>query len=309
MSENSKKTRPRRKALALGLIMLGAFGLLAYMILVPKVIEVDSAVVTRGLFIQDIRAEGYFRSKEIHLLSAFAQGDLIERVTVKVGERVRKGQALATLYWDRKLVIRSPIDGVITKVFRDNIGPINRGEPIVEIMDPKKLEVVAELLTTDAVKVKVGDPVIISGWGGQASLTGKIVRVSKAGFIKPSALGVEEERTEVITGFEQLPEEVLQQIGSHFHTELRIEINRIEDALKFPVGALLRQGEGWAVFQIIGDRAVLTPVLIGLRNNDEVVVEQGLAEGARVIVYPGEEIHNKARVIEKARDSAATGNP
>lgn len=296
MESSPQKSQWRRKALLLGIMLALALGVLAWLIFAPEVIEVDTAQVTRGDFIQEIRAEGYFRSKDNRIIPAFAAGDVIERMTIKVGDRVKKGQALATLYWDRRLVVRAPMDGIVTKVFRDHTGPVNRGDPLVELMDPTQLEVVAELLTTDAVKVKPGHRVLLKGWGGRETLQAAVTRISKAGFIKPSALGVEEERTEVIAGFQDLPPSVAQEIGHHFHTELHIQILHIKDALKLPVGALVRQGAGWASFQIQNDQAVLTPITIGPRNNDEVVMETGLLEGTRVILYPGEDIHEGVRV-------------
>jgi HlyD family secretion protein len=296
MEISPHKRRWRRKTLLLAILLALAFVVPAWLILAPEPVEVDTAQVSSGDFIQDIRTEGYFRSEDIRVIAAFASGDVIERIKLKVGDSVKKGAPLATLYWDRRLIVRAPMDGIITKVFRDHTGPVNRGDPLVEMMDPTRLEVVAELLTTDAVKVKPGNRVLLTGWGGQETLLASVKRISKAGFIKPSALGVEEERTEVIVGFDELPPKVAEEIGSHFHTELQIQIQHIKGALKLPVGALVRQGEGWAVFQIIDNKAVLTPVTIGPRNNDEVVVETGLTEGARVILYPGEDVHEQVRV-------------
>jgi HlyD family secretion protein len=296
MTSSPQKSRWRRKALLLGLFLGVTLGLIAWLILRAEPVDVDTALVSRGDFIQEIRADGYFRSKDIRIIAAFAAGDVIERITLKVGDRVKKGQPLATLYWDRRLLVRSPMDGVITKIFRDHTGPVNRGDPLVEIMDPTQLEVVAELLTTDAVKVRPGHKVLLSGWGGQETLKAEVSRISRAGFIKASALGVEEERTEVIADVKELPRDIAARIGSHFHTELRIQIQTLRDVLKLPIGALVRHGDGWAVFQIIDQRAVLTPIAIGPRNNDELVMESGLNEGTPVILYPGEEIHDHVRV-------------
>lgn len=296
MDPVSSSIRWKRKAYLLAGIFLASLAVLGWLILKPEVADVASAPITRGTFTMEIRAEGYFRSKDIRILSAFATGDIMERITVNVGDRVRKGQALTTLYWDRRLIVRSPVDGVITKVFRSSTGPVNRGDPLVEIMDPNQLEVVAELLTTDAVKVNPGNDVLVSDWGGPGLLHAVVIRVSQAGFVKPSALGVEEERTEVVADFTKEQATVFKDIGSRFHNEVRIQIARIEDVLKVPIGALIRHGEGWAVFQIQNERAVLTPVEIGLRNNDEAVLESGPPEGAEVILYPGEDIRDRDRV-------------
>lgn len=296
MDPVSSSSRWKRKAYLLAGIFLASLTIVGWVILKPEARDVEAARIMRGTFTMEIRADGYFRSKDIRILSAFATGDIMERITVNVGDRVRKGQALTTLYWDRRLIVRSPVDGVITKVFRSSTGPVNRGDPLLEIMDPNQLEVVAELLTTDAVKVSPGNQVLVSDWGGTGSLHAVVTRVSRAGFVKASALGVEEERTEVAMELTEAQPAVLRNIGSRFHTELRIQIAKIDGVLKVPIGALIRHGEGWAVFHVVDERAVLTPVTIGLRNNDEAVLESGPPEGAEVILYPGEDLRNKDRV-------------
>jgi HlyD family secretion protein len=296
MDPVSSSRRWQRKAYLMAGICVASLAFLGWLIFNPEAVDVEAAPISRGTFTMEIRADGYFRSKDIRILSAFATGDILERITVQVGDRVRKGQALTTLYWDRRLIVRSPVDGVITKVFRNFTGPVNRGDPLVEIMDPNQLEVVAELLTTDAVQVSPGNKVVVSDWGGPGQLHAVVTRVSQAGFVKPSALGVEEERTEVAAELTEAQPAVLRNIGSRFHNELRIQIARMDDVLKVPMGALIRHGEGWAVFQIVNTRAVLTPVEIGPRNNDEAVLESGPSEGAEVILYPGDDLRAKDRV-------------
>lgn len=302
MDPVSSSIRWKRKAYLMAGIFLASLAFLGWVMLKPEAKDVEAAPITRGTFTMEIRADGYFRSKDIRILSAFATGDIMERITVNVGDRVRKGQALTTLFWDRRLIVRSPVDGVITKVFRNSTGPVNRGDPLLEIMDPNQLEVVAELLTTDAVKVSPGNQVLVSDWGGAGALRAVVTRVSRAGFVKPSALGVEEERTEVVAEFTEAQPAALQSIGSRFHNELRIEIAKIDDVLKVPIGALIRNGAGWAVFQVVNARAVLIPVTIGLRNNDEAVLESGPPEGAEVVLYPGKDLRDKDH-IRKAKSA------
>lgn len=296
MDPVSSSSRWKRKAYLLAGIFLASFAVLGWFILRPEAKDVEAALITQGDFTMEIRSDGYFRSQDIRILSAFATGDIMERITAKVGDRVEKGQALTTLYWDRRMIVRSPVNGVITKVFRSSSGPVNRGDPLLEIMNPDQLEVVAELLTTDAVKVSPGNPVLVSDWGGPGLLHAVVTRVSQAGFVKPSALGVEEERTEVVAELTEAHPAVLNRIGSHFHTEVRIQIAKADNASKVPSGALVRHGEGWAVFQIIDEHAVLVPVTIGLQNNDEAVLESGPSVGSEVILYPGEDIRHKDRI-------------
>ena len=286
----------QHKALVLGILTTLALGFLAYCIVIPSPIEVDIASATQGSFVQEIQAEAYFRSQDIRVITAFANGDITKAIKVKVGESVQKDQVLGMLYWDRPMMIRAPMDGVISRIFRSDLGPIQRGQALVELMDPTRLEVVAELLTPDAVKVRPGDPVTILGWGDTALIQASVTRVSQAGFVKLSAFGVEEERTEVVVEWQSVPSGMAQRIGSHFHTEVRIQVQRLDNVLKIPVGALLRQGNSWAVFRVIEGRATLTKIGVGPRNNDEAVIETGLQMGDRVLVYPSDAVRDQVRV-------------
>jgi HlyD family secretion protein len=204
------------------------------------------------------------------------------------------------LYWDIKYVpVKSPIAGVITKVFRESAGPIHRGEPIIEVVDPSDLEIVSELLTTDAAKVKVGNLATATGWGDSKSIQARVSKISKAGFVKISALGVEEERTEVIMEPEKLSPEEKIKLGHTFHTLLSIQVASVGSALKIPSGALFRDGSDWAVYQVINNKAQLKHVTLSLRGNEEVVITQGLEEGDLVINYPGDLIKNGTTVKSK----------
>jgi HlyD family secretion protein len=175
---------------------------------------------------------------------------------------------------------------------------VRRGEPLLELVDPEKLEVVAELLTPEAMQVRAGDRARIRGWGGpdrDGELESRVVRVSRAGFTKPSALGVEEERTEVVlelsgrspNGFE---------LGSEFHVEVEIETGRTPDALLVPVGSLFRDGDRWAAYVLESGRAEIRHVEVGRRNEESAEIVSGLKPGTRVVVYPGERVRAGLRI-------------
>jgi HlyD family secretion protein len=282
---------------------LGACALivLVYMLLAPKTLLVESAAVTRGVFREVIRADGILRSKKHLIVQAAADGD-IKRIDLEVGDSVSKGQAVTQLFWDTDWdPVRSPITGVISRVFRESAGPVRRGDPLVEVLDPAKLEVRSELLTTDAVRVSPGAPVTVEGWGDSSAIPAKVVRISKAGFTKVSALGVEEERTEVTMDPAPIAAELLSRIGSTFHVDVTIQVSEKKDALKAPTGAIFRDGDGWAVYVVDSGRARLRKVVIASLGSPEVMIASGLAEGDRVVVYPGDLVKDGSRLEDRAR--------
>jgi HlyD family secretion protein len=157
------------------------------------------------------------------------------------------------------------------------------------------LEIAAEFLSTDAIRLKPGAPVRISGWGGD-TLSGRITRVEPAGFLKVSALGLEEQRVRVIIDITDPPE-----AWSGLGHEFRVLVSAVAwssegDVLRIPVTALFRKGEDWAVFRKDGSAARKVPVKIGQRNGREAEVLSGLAEGEQVIVHPSDRIKDGVRV-------------
>lgn len=280
---------------------VAAIAALIYVVGTPRPIVVEIATVKRAPFREVIKSEGILRSKVRHIVPAFAEGD-IKRVGLKTGDPVRKGQAITDLFWDIKYEpVKSPIDGVISKVFRESAGPIHRGEPIVEVVDPNQLEVVSELLTTDAARVRTGNPASVSGWGEEQALSASVARVSKAGFVKQSALGVEEEKTEVTMELKNIPENVLSRVGSTYHVDVSIEISKQENALVIPVGALFRDGALWAVYRISSGRAVRTNVDLLARGSGEVMLGGGINEGDQIVVFPGDLVKDGTRVRAAAK--------
>jgi HlyD family secretion protein len=275
-----------------GLAVLG----LVLLVAMPRAVDVETSVVRRGEFRETIRSDGYLRSKERYTVPAFATGD-IKRVDLKVGDVVKKGQVITHLYWDVSWdPVRAPISGVISRLFRESAGPIQRGEPIVEIVDPDRLEAVAELLTTDATRLTPGNRAWIESWGGAGALEARVSRISKAGFTKQSALGVEEERTEVTMDLVSVPVEISRRLGSTFHVEVGIEVSVHPDALQVPAGSVFRDGDSWAVYRVESGRAKAARVTVGARSGQEVLISSGLSEGDRVVVFPGDLVRDGTRI-------------
>jgi HlyD family secretion protein len=284
------------------IVFVVALALASYLVLRPTGVLVEVRALENGEFVESIESEGRLRSRDKRLIAASADGYL-ERVSYRSGDAVKKGERLAVLRWDRDLNITSPIDGIVSKVYREAAGPVTRSEPLLEVLDPGNIEVVVELLTADAVRVQIGSRMTISGWGEQQRIDLKVSRVSRAGFTKVSALGVEEERTEVVALVNDSKLESLSRIGDNFHVEAEIEIGRQSQALQVPLAALFRDGSTWSVYRIEksqkGDRAFKKSVEIGARNATMGVVQQGLTENDTVVIYPGDLLRDGVRVKMK----------
>lgn len=196
------------------------------------------------------------------------------------------------------IVIHSPVDGVVLKRLRESEAVVLAGEPLVEVADPADLEIVSDLLSTDAVKVRAGQKVLIEQWGGDHALEGNVRRVEPSGFTKISALGVEEQRVNVIVDFTD-PRAAWQALGDGFRVEIRVVVWERDDVVKVPVASLFRQGEDWAVFTVTEDRAGLQKIEIGERNDLEAEVVSGLAEGEKVIVHPSDKVADGVGVVAR----------
>jgi HlyD family secretion protein len=192
------------------------------------------------------------------------------------------------------VTVMAPVDGVVLKRYRESAAVIPVGEPLIEIGDPASLEIVSDLLSTDAVRVRPGAAVIIDQWGGAQPLSGRVRLVEPSGFMKVSALGVEEQRVNVIVDFADEVEPV--QLGDAYRVEVRIVTWREEAVLKVPVGALFRRGQDWAVFRVDSGRAREQRVEIGQRNDREAQVLSGLTEGQSVILHPPDTLSDQDRV-------------
>lgn len=188
----------------------------------------------------------------------------------------------------RVFPVRAPVAGSVLKVVQTSEGVVALGAPLLELGDITRLEVVAELLTADALRAPPGSTVRIERWGGEGVLLGRVRRVEPAGFTKISALGVEEQRVRVLIDLTSPPEQ-WRALGDGFRVGVQIVTRSMEKVVKVPVSAVfpVPEGEGgMAVFALDGGRARLTPVKVGARNGQEAWIESGLAPGAQVIVYP-----------------------
>jgi HlyD family secretion protein len=192
--------------------------------------------------------------------------------------------------------VRAPSAGVVLSQLRESGGPVAASTPLLELGDPARLEVVAEMLSADAVKVARGAAVEITAWGGDRPLPGKVRLVEPLGFRKISALGVEEQRVRVIIDLTG-PRERWQRLGHGYRVGVKIARWSGANVLQVPIGALFRDGTGWAAFTVDSDsRARRIAVSVGQMNDESAQVLGGLREGQAVIVHPGEKVRDGVRV-------------
>jgi len=197
----------------------------------------------------------------------------------------------------RSVEVLAPIDGTVLKRLRESEGVVPVGEPLVEIGEPERQEIVADLLSTDAVRVSPGAEVLIEQWGGGHPLHGRVRRVEPSGFMKVSALGVEEQRVNVIVNFADSSDAV--RLGDGYRVEVRIVLWKDDNVIKVPVGALFRQGEGWAVFVVEEGRVRRQTVQLGQRNENVGQITGGLEAGATIVLHPPDTLMDGARVTVK----------
>jgi HlyD family secretion protein len=195
---------------------------------------------------------------------------------------------------DRHVDVLAPASGAILRVHQKSAGVVQAGTPLVEVGDPHALELVIDLLTTDAVSVKPGTPVSISGWGGEP-LNGRVSRVEPSGFTRPSALGVDEQRVNVVVTLMDPPER-FRALGDGYRVEAKLVLWESEHVLQVPSGAVFRRGAGWAAFRIVDGVARLVDVQLGHRGESAVEITAGLHIGDSVVVHPGERVKDGARL-------------
>lgn len=195
-----------------------------------------------------------------------------------------------------RFAIESPIDGRILAVLHESAGVVQPGQPLLRIGDPASLEIVAEVLTDDAVRMKPGMPVELERWGGDATLFGEVRRIEPSAFTKVSALGVEEQRTQVIIDLTS-PRTQWSALGHGYRMEARFIVWRAPATLKVPNGAVFNTGDGTAVFVVRDGRARIQAVETGRRGERHTQVVSGLEPGQAVIAHPDNEIADGARVV------------
>ncbi len=197
--------------------------------------------------------------------------------------------------------VTAPVDGRVLKIIHESEQRVGAGQPLLELGDPRDLEIVAELLSTDAVKIEEGAEAYIVNWGGGETLNARVTRVEPAGFEKVSALGIEEQRVNTILELTDSPAKWAQ-LGHDYRVFVRIVTWSSAEALQVPISALFRQGADWAVFVSNDNQAVLRVVQIGHRNTLVAEVVGGLEASERVVLHPSDRIADGVEVTEREDD-------
>ncbi|MGD9503404.1 MAG: efflux RND transporter periplasmic adaptor subunit [Syntrophobacteraceae bacterium] len=194
--------------------------------------------------------------------------------------------------------VRSPIDGVVLRLVQESEVSVAAGAELVEVGNPSEIEVVVDVLSDDGVRIKPGAKVILERWGGDDPLAARVRLVEPSAFTKVSALGVEEQRVNVIADLID-PIAKRSRLLDRYRVDARIVVAEAEDALKAPTGALFRQDGEWRLFAVEGGKAALHAVKVGMRNDAEAEILEGAPEGARVIVYPSDKIEDGVSVTPR----------
>ncbi len=189
----------------------------------------------------------------------------------------------------RTVIVRAPVAGRVLRVLQESESVIIQGAPVMEIGDPGELEVVAELLSSDAARIIVGAPAVIDAWGDGPPVQGRVRLVEPYGFLKVSALGVEEQRVRVIIDPVD-PPGAWSAVGHGYRVEAAVTVWKAEAVVRVPVAALFRDRGQWAVFRVEGGRARLRRVEIGQNNGELAEVRSGLRPGDRVVLHPGQSV-------------------
>lgn len=188
--------------------------------------------------------------------------------------------------------VRSPLKGKVLRLLQQSERVVTSGTPLLDLGYSPQLEVVSDVLSTEAVKVRAGDPVLLEGWGGRKPIRARVRLVEPSGFTKISALGIEEQRVNIVMDFVDPPG----LLGDGYRVEARIIVWQQSDVQKLPASGLFRHGESWAVFAVDGGRARLREVQIGHRNSTEAEVLGGIGQGQQVILHPTNQIQEGVRV-------------
>lgn len=188
--------------------------------------------------------------------------------------------------------ITAPVDGVVLEVITRSEQAVSAGTLIARVGNPRLLEVVVDLLSSDATKIRPGDSAILTEWGGGVDLEAVVRRVEPSAFTKVSALGIEEQRVNTLLDIEHTPEE----LGHGYRVVVRVTVWSKENTLQVPIGALFRNGGSWSVFVVQGDSAFMRKVSIGQMNQTHAEVLDGLLVDENVILYPNDVLEHESLV-------------
>ncbi|MFN8828915.1 MAG: efflux RND transporter periplasmic adaptor subunit [Labrys sp. (in: a-proteobacteria)] len=273
---------------------------------------VDGARAQDGQADQDLTRIRRLRDDGAATAQQFERAELAKRLTERdlrasefqldaARHDLDQARALLARYADgsdaaqESFPVDAPISGVVLAVIQQSEATVQPGTPLVEIGDRRDLEIVVDVLSTDAVEIGAGGDVIIDQWGGATPLEGRVRLVEPAAFTKISTLGVEEQRVNVLIDVVS-PAPLWAGLGDGYQAETRIVVFAVEEATIVPSGALFRLGETWHVFMVEDGKARLRPVEVLRRSGRTAAITSGVGPGDRVIVYPSDRVRDGVRV-------------
>lgn len=239
------------------------------------------------------------KEKEIISQSEFEQSVLQYGVSKRDFEAAQFALKAAYTKPDKKNAVNvlAPVSGQILRVFNESGGPVAIGTPIFEMADVSQLEVVVDVLTSDAPKIAKNAKVILKRWGGEGELMGQVRQVEPGAFTKVSALGVEEQRVNIVVDLLSKPEQWKDKLGAGYRVDTQIVTHEAKNAVTAPLSSLFRDQDGWAVFVIEDGKAHKRRVVFTHKNNHVALIETGLKANDRVIEYPSDAVKEGVRVI------------
>ncbi len=247
---------------------------------------------TRSLAEQRLVAASALDNSQARLESARASRDAAQADVKRAQSALQPAERTA----GGSIVIRAPVAGVLRVPQKsENVVPV--GSPLIEIGDRGHVEVVAEFLSQDAVRMQPGQKATIENWGGPP-LAAMVERVEPVARLKVSALGVEEQRTNVVLQFSDPA--AARSLGHDFRVDVRVAVEDAGNVLRAPLGALFRHENGWAVYKVVDGRAKLAPVTIGVADGNYRQITGGLTAGDQVLLFPGSTVKDGQLVKQRA---------
>lgn len=199
---------------------------------------------------------------------------------------------------EEQLEVPAPVTGRVLKVIQESEGVVQVGSPLLELADPSALEIVVDVLTSDAVRILPGHRALLDRWGGPV-LEGRVRLVEPSAFSRTSALGVEEQRVNVVIDLVSPPADWAA-LGDGYRVEAHIVVWSGEDVVQVPSSALFRHGSGWAAYRVEEGVARLTLVKLGERTPASVQILEGLKDGDEVIVHPSDRVRDGVSIARRA---------
>lgn len=270
-------------------------------------LEFADSLVARRRELVESHADSVERLEEVEMLQRARSQDLRAAQFARDIARFELETAQAALLRSRPsdanevdthLVLTAPVSGQVLRVLQRSATIVQAGSPLLELGDAADLEVEVDVLSTDAVAIRPGAKAFLEQWGGEQPLEAVVRLVEPSAFTKISALGVEEQRVNVILDLLS-PMEQRQALGDGFRVEARIVLWEEQNVLQAPTGALFRHRDEWAVFVVANGQARMRTVKLGRRNSLAAQVLEGVQEGDRIILHPSDQVRDGAKVQER----------